>query len=62
MLLNRIENALMNNAARAFVQRHLEVRTLKSLGGPMQGGIALEVDVAAASGRSSSSSSSATTV
>lgn len=33
----------MNNPVRAAVQRHLEVRWLKELGGPMQGGIALEV-------------------
>lgn len=43
MLLNRTERALMNNPVRAAVQRHLEVRWLKELGGPMQGGIALEV-------------------
>lgn len=43
MLLNRIERALMNNPVRAAVQRHLEVRWLKELGGAMQGGIALEV-------------------
>lgn len=43
MLLNRFEKALMNNAVRAGVQRHLEARQLLALGGPMKGGVALEV-------------------
>lgn len=43
MLLNRIEKAMMNNPLRAAVQRHLEVRWLKALGGTMHGGTALEV-------------------
>lgn len=43
MLLNRVEKALMNNPVRASVQRHLEVRRLKKLGGTLRGGAALEV-------------------
>ena len=43
MLLNRFEKALMNNAARAAIQRHLEARQLVALGGRLKGGVALEV-------------------
>jgi ubiquinone/menaquinone biosynthesis C-methylase UbiE len=43
MILNRFEKALMNNAARAAFQRHLEARQLLALGGPLRGGVALEV-------------------
>lgn len=43
MLLNRVEKALMNNPARAALQRHLEARWLRALGGPMAGGRALEI-------------------
>lgn len=43
MLLNRIEKVLMNNPVRAAIQRHIEVRWLKALGGTLRGGRALEV-------------------
>jgi len=43
MLLNRFEKALMNNAVRAAIQRHLEARQLLALGGRLNGGVALEV-------------------
>lgn len=43
MLLNRVEYALMNNPVRALVQRHMEARRLLRMGGPMNGGIALEM-------------------
>ena len=43
MLLNRLEKALMNNPARALVQRRIEARRLLALGGRMSGGAALEV-------------------
>jgi len=43
MILNRIEKALMNNAARSACQRHLEARQLLALGGRLGGGVALEV-------------------
>ena len=43
MLLNGIEKALMNNPLRAAVQRHIEVRQLKRMGGSVPGGLALEV-------------------
>ncbi len=43
MILNRFEKALMNNAVRAAIQRHLEARQLLALGGRLQGGVALEV-------------------
>lgn len=43
MLLNRVEKALMNNAARAMVQRRFEVPRLLAMGGPMHGGHALEL-------------------
>ncbi len=43
MLLNRVEYALMNNPARAAIQRHFEARKLLRMGGRMSGGRALEV-------------------
>jgi ubiquinone/menaquinone biosynthesis C-methylase UbiE len=43
MRLNRVEFALMNNPVRAAVQRHLEARRLLEMGGPMDGGTALEI-------------------
>ncbi len=43
MLLNRVEYALMNNPMRAACQRHIEGRFLRRLGGPLPGGIVLEV-------------------
>ena len=43
MLLNRFERAMMNNPVRAAFQRHLEGRMLFEMGGPMEGGLALEV-------------------
>jgi ubiquinone/menaquinone biosynthesis C-methylase UbiE len=43
MLLNRIEYALMNNPLRAAIQRHFEARRLLRMGGPMDGGRALEL-------------------
>jgi len=43
MLLNRIEKALMNNPIRAAIQRRVEVARLVTMGGRMQGGVALEV-------------------
>ena len=43
MLLNRLEFALMNNPARAALQRHFEARRLLRMGGPMRGGRALEI-------------------
>ena len=43
MLLNRIEKALMNNPIRSTLQRHVEARWLLEMGGPIQGGTALEV-------------------
>ena len=43
MRLNRAEKLLMNNPVRAHLQRHLEVRWLKQLGGAVDGGAALEV-------------------
>jgi ubiquinone/menaquinone biosynthesis C-methylase UbiE len=43
MLLNRLEYALMNNPLRRAVQRRLEARRLLRLGGPLDGGVALEV-------------------
>lgn len=43
MLLNRVEYALMNNPLRAFVQRNFGVRRLLRIGGPMHGGVALEI-------------------
>jgi ubiquinone/menaquinone biosynthesis C-methylase UbiE len=43
MLLNRVEYALMNNPIRAAIQRHFEAARLLQMGGPMRGGVALEV-------------------
>jgi len=43
MLLNRFEKVMMNNPARALIQRHFEARRLRSMGGSMPGGRALEV-------------------
>ena len=43
MLLNRVEYVLMNNPIRAAVQRRFEAVRLLRMGGPMEGGIALEV-------------------
>ena len=43
MLLNRVEYALMNNPLRAAIQRHFEAARLLRMGGPMQGGAALEM-------------------
>ncbi len=43
MLLNRVETALMNNPVRAAIQRRFEAGRLLAMGGPMQGGTALEV-------------------
>jgi ubiquinone/menaquinone biosynthesis C-methylase UbiE len=44
MLLNRVEKGLMNNPVRAALQRHVEARRLKELGGVLRSGSrALEV-------------------
>ena len=43
MILNTIEKAMMNNPIRALLQRHFEARRLLGMGGPMSGGLALEV-------------------
>ena len=43
MLLNRAEFGLMNNPLRAAIQRHFEARRLLRMGGPMNGGAALEI-------------------
>ena len=43
MLLNRFEYRLMNNPLRAALQRHFEARRLRRMGGPMNGGVALEI-------------------
>lgn len=43
MLLNRFEYLFMNNPVRAAVQRHVEARRLLRMGGPVQGGRALEI-------------------
>ena len=43
MVLNRVEYALMNNPFRAILQRRSEVKRLLSMGGPMSGGVALEI-------------------
>ena len=42
MKLNAVEKALMNNPARAALQRHYEARVLDRLGGRLDGGRALE--------------------
>lgn len=43
MLLNRIEYALMNNPVRSAIQRRFEAARLLRMGGPMNGGSALEI-------------------
>ena len=43
MRLNRLEFALMNNPVRAAIQRHVEAPQLLRMGGPMAGGLALEI-------------------
>lgn len=43
MLLNQVETALMNNPVRAAIQRHVEARWLRKLGGAVAGGRALEI-------------------
>jgi ubiquinone/menaquinone biosynthesis C-methylase UbiE len=43
MLLNRVEYLLMNNPIRAAIQRRWEARRLLRLGGPLNGGVALEI-------------------
>jgi ubiquinone/menaquinone biosynthesis C-methylase UbiE len=43
MLLNHAEYVLMNNPIRAAIQRHFEARRLLRMGGPMDGGRALEL-------------------
>ena len=43
MLLNRFEYKLMNNPLRAALQRYFESRRLLKMGGPMDGGVALEI-------------------
>jgi ubiquinone/menaquinone biosynthesis C-methylase UbiE len=43
MLLNRVEYALMNNPLRAAIQRYFEAPRLLRMGGPMHGGLALEI-------------------
>lgn len=43
MRLNRVEYAMMNNALRASIQRRFEARRLLRMGGPMDGGAALEI-------------------
>jgi ubiquinone/menaquinone biosynthesis C-methylase UbiE len=43
MRLNRVEFVLMNNPVRAAVQRHVEAKRLLAMGGPMEGGAALEI-------------------
>jgi ubiquinone/menaquinone biosynthesis C-methylase UbiE len=43
VILNRLEKALMNNAIRAACQRYVEARQLLALGGPVPGGVALEL-------------------
>ncbi len=43
MLLNRIEYAMMNNPVREMIQRRYEAPRLLKMGGPMDGGAALEL-------------------
>jgi ubiquinone/menaquinone biosynthesis C-methylase UbiE len=43
MLLNKFEKILMNNPVRATIQRRFEASRLLRLGGPMRGGLALEI-------------------
>lgn len=43
MLLNRFEKAMMNNPVRAAIQRRFEAPRLLGMGGPVDGGHALEL-------------------
>lgn len=43
MLLNHLEKAMMNNPVRAALQRHFEAQRLLDMGGPVEGGTALEI-------------------
>jgi len=43
MILNFAEKAMMNNPVRAALQRNFEAQRLLSMGGPMHGGVALEI-------------------
>ena len=43
MLLNPVEFALMNNPIRSWIQRRFEAGRLLRMGGPMRGGLALEI-------------------
>jgi len=43
LLLNRFEYVLINNPVRAVIQRQFEANRLLRMGGPMQGGRALEI-------------------
>lgn len=43
MRLNGFEKAMMNNPVRALIHRRFEARRLLRMGGPVQGGVALEV-------------------
>ncbi len=43
MIANSFEKALMNNPIRAWYQKHFEAKKLFSMGGPMAGGLALEI-------------------
>jgi len=43
MRLNRLVFALMNNPLRAAIQRYVEAPQLLKMGGPMAGGLALEI-------------------
>lgn len=43
MLMNRVETVLMNNPVRRSIQRTVEVRLLRRMGGVLAGGQALEV-------------------
>ncbi len=43
MILNSFEKVLMNNPVKAWFHKHVEAEKLLSMGGPMSGGVALEV-------------------
>lgn len=43
MLLNRFEKAMMNNPVRALIQRRIEAKKLRSLGGRVDGKHVLEI-------------------
>lgn len=43
MILNRFEKAMMNNPIRTAIQRRIEAPRLLAMGGPMNGGCALEI-------------------